>query len=521
MPGRARAIDAVAIAWLLACLVAVVWLAPSIPVTWDERAHALYGDAILRWFTDGDPQALAFRGDSFYGGGFDLLGALVRRGASDPYPVLHVLGGLVAWSGLLVVWRLARRLGPEVGLLALVLLTTAPVYVGHAFANPKDLPLAVGYAAGLLGVVRWFEAPRPTWKTVASVGLLIGLAACVRVSGLFALAILLVGAGGRLLRCARAQGRAAALTEADRVVPAVVGVVAVAWVVMLAAWPWAQQNPLVRPLLSLANLVDFQAHDRTMPFAGEVMRTLEPRRDYAFHYLAFKLPLPLLAGVLLAAVQAGRARATTLVVAGAAVMVPLSLVLLLNPVLYDGMRHLLFVVPPLCVLAAWGIVEAVRRWARAWSLWVLAGLLGCGGALVMQARALVSLHPMQTVWFNPLVGGLAGAQGRYSLDYYGFTYREAADRLRDYVAADASLRGVEHIPIAAAMPQWAARWTFGAPFEPTRGPAMNEPAPIFYIAYTRGDAHTKHPRAATVATVERDGVVLAVVKDLRKRGRGG
>lgn len=518
-PRYARAIDACAIAWLLACLGAVLWLAPTAPVTWDERAHALYGDAILRWFTDGDPQALAFRGDSFYGGGFDLLGALVRRGADDPYVALHRLGGVVAWLGGVAMWRVARRLGPAVGLLALVLLTLTPVYVGHAFANPKDLPLAAGYAAGLLGVVRWFEAPERGRGRVASVGLLLGLAACVRVSGLFLLGVLVVGELVALRR--RAPDRAELLREADRVVPSLVCVVALAWAVMLVPWPWALQNPVVRPLLSLANLVDFQAHDRLMPFAGESMRTLEPRRDYAFHYLAFKLPLPILAGLMLAAVTSWRAPQPTLRVVWAAALVPLLLVLLLNPVLYDGMRHVLFVVPPLCVLAAWGIVAAVRRWAKPWPLLVIAGGLGMGWAAVTQARALVSMHPMQAVWFNPLVGGLSGAQGRYSLDYYGFTYRECATKLRAYVKADPSLRDVPRIPIAAAMPQWAATWTFGAPFEPTRGPSMNEPAPIFHVAYTRGDAHLEYPRAATVATVERDGVVLAVVKDLRRRGHGG
>lgn len=510
----ARAADAFAVVWLGACLVACILVVPTVPVTWDEHAHALYGDAVLRWFATAgaDPQALAFRGDSFYGAAYDLLGACVRRiCGGDGFAVLHGLGGGVAWCGLVVVWRLARRLDAVTGALALVLLTLTPVYVGHAFANPKDLPFAVGYAGGVLGLALWFEHDARSWKRTALVGVLLGLSCCVRAAGLGLLGMLLGIEMVRLLRPGESESSLA--ERADAVVPHLVLVVSIAWAVMVVAWPWALQSPLVRPLLSLANLVDFDAHDRLMPFAGEMMRTTEPRRDYVLHMLALKLPLPILVGGGLSVVLAERSKWRVLLPVHAAWVLPIVAVVLVNPVLYDGLRHMLFVVPVACVAAAWGIVAALRRFGPAWSLLAAAGVLAGLVALFQQGAAIVRLHPMQSVWFNPVVGGLEGAQGRYSLDYYGFSYGEAASLLREHVGDRAGPIAVE-----AAMPSWAGRWTFGAPFQYTRGPGVEEPVAEFYVAYTRGEAHTKYPNSPIVATVSRDGVVLAVVKALRPGG---
>jgi hypothetical protein len=38
---------------------------------------------------------------------------------------------------------------------------------------------------------------------------------------------------------------------------------------------------------------------------------------------------------------------------------------------------------------------------------------------------MVRLHPYQLVYFNSLVGGPSGAQNRFEMDYWGFSYKEA------------------------------------------------------------------------------------------------
>src|SRR6185295_11502077 len=99
----------------------------------------------------------------------------------------RLMGALVGLVGLVAVWRTGRHVGgPLAGLLALMLLATCPLYVGHLFMNAKDGPFAVAMAILLLGLVRALEQyPHPSPATVALTGLGIGLAIGSRILGGF------------------------------------------------------------------------------------------------------------------------------------------------------------------------------------------------------------------------------------------------------------------------------------------------------------------------------------------------
>src|SRR5205807_10344530 len=117
-----------------------------------------------------DTRALSFVNLYMYGGGFDMLAALLAK--ILPFALFEtrrLAGAAVGLVGLFVVWRVARRVGgSKAGLLALVLLCISPLYSGHVYMNPKDAPFAVAMALLLLGLGRWFEGhPRPGPATVA------------------------------------------------------------------------------------------------------------------------------------------------------------------------------------------------------------------------------------------------------------------------------------------------------------------------------------------------------------------
>jgi hypothetical protein len=87
-----------------------------------------------------------------------------------------------------------------------------------------------------------------------------------------------------------------------------------------------------------------------------------------------------------------------------------------------GIRHLIFLFPPLFVLAGLGIEVVMRRlrptWARALAFIavILPGVLG-----------IVRLHPYESIYFNALGGGVSGADGKYELDRWCLSYREATE----------------------------------------------------------------------------------------------
>ena len=111
-----------------------------------------------------------------------------------------------------------------------------------------------------------------------------------------------------------------------------------------------------------------------------------------------------------------------------AVIFPVVYVVARHSTLYDGVRHLLFIVPPLVVLAAVGWVSAIAATAGAWRAAVALLLMaGLAEPLVFQ----VQNHPNQVAYFQPLVGGPRAAYMRFEMDYWGNCLFEAVKQTAD------------------------------------------------------------------------------------------
>jgi hypothetical protein len=130
------------------------------------------------------------------------------------------------------------------------------------------------------------------------------------------------------------------------------------------------------------------------------------------------MPLVVLAGAALSlAVMASRSpsRVAAAGLAGA-VIFPIAYVVAKQSTLYDGLRHLLFIVPPLAALAAVGwhaLLTSRRRWVATGAMLALA--IGVVEPVIFSIRN----HPNQVVYFNPIVGGPRRAVGQFELDYWG------------------------------------------------------------------------------------------------------
>jgi hypothetical protein len=126
-----------------------------------------------------------------------------------------------------------------------------------------------------------------------------------------------------------------------------------------------------------------------------------------------------------------------------AVVLPVAIVAS-GAVLYDGIRHLLFIIPPLVGLSAMGwlsLLESRARWVRVTAVALLVG--GVAEPVGFSLRN----HPHQVVYFNPLLGGPRQATGRFELDYWGNCLYPAQRR----VAAMAIRAGM---PIAVSGHRW-------------------------------------------------------------------
>src|SRR5215472_3054307 len=165
---------------------------------WDDYTHAEYADLLLRMYGSGfkDTGALSFANLYMYGGGFDMVAALLHKVIPlELFETRRLVGAIVGVIGLAVTWRLARRIGgPLAGLAALLLLALCPIFYGHIFMNPKDAPFAVAMIVLMLGLVRLAEEyPQASPRTILIIGLGAGLSIGSRILGGLALVYALIG----------------------------------------------------------------------------------------------------------------------------------------------------------------------------------------------------------------------------------------------------------------------------------------------------------------------------------------
>lgn len=157
-------------------------------------------------------------------------------------------------------------------------------------------------------------------------------------------------------------------------------------------------------------------------------------------WLVYTTPPVVLAGALLSLGRLKDSVRSALPVLGMwfALLFPIAYVIARNSTIYDGIRQLLFIMPPLFVLAAmgWGwCLHALDFRGKAMAAGVLA--LGLLEPLAFQVRN----HPNQVVYFNQLLGGPAAARQRFELDYWGNCYFQAMRQA-------ASLARQARVPVA-------------------------------------------------------------------------
>ena len=499
-------------------VLAVVVVHDDYGITWDEPAHSIYGDLVRAYFLSGgtDHRGDAFLNLRYYGAVADLVPSLLHP-ANDlaKYQIRHLVCGVFALATLLATWTFAR-LGPGRWLptLAVLALATMPRFVGHAFDNLKDIPFA-GAVAGFVAAMTALAAARDgrTWRLLVC-GLAAGFLLAVRPGGLPVLLLLFFGC---TIAADATIGRRGGPAMSIRFAV----ILAIGWVLMVLPWPWAHASPILRPAEAVWMASRFPFSPRVL-YAGAVMPSIELPRTYYPWMLLITTP-PIVLGLALLGLAQTAATLRTDRTSPAAhfqavtalwFLLPLAAIIVTHPNVYDGIRHVLFVLPPLAVLAAIGattLAALVPPRAR------VVATLGTAALLCAPLPDLIRLHPYQTTYFNQLVGGLAGAEGRYETDYWVASYGEAFAwvnaRARETPSRPVRvlLAGTGYLlPIAEvyAGPNVHAKVIQQVP------PARTLPPGVDYcIATARfGYATSLFPDAPIVHRIGRDGTVFTVIR---------
>ena len=492
---------------------------------WDDYTHAEYADLLLKMYGSGfkDTGALSFANLYMYGGGFDMAAALLHKVIPlELFETRRLLGAIVGVIGLAVTWRLGRRVGgPLAGLVALLLLALCPTFYGHMFMNPKDAPFAVAMAVLMLGLVRLAEEyPQASPRAILIIGLGSGLSIGSRILGGLALVYALIGFLPLFIEEVRKQGARAAIGRFVHVLYTLLPGLVLGYLIMGLIWPWSIIE-LGNPFHALTYFSHFFEKPWKEMFDGALVSVPDMPWSYLPTLFALQLPEVLLvlslAGVVGTFIVLPRSdvtarRKTILLMLTLAAAMPIAIAIVKRPALYNGIRHFIFVIPPMTVLAGLTF-EWIMRWLkdnrRSWQPAVLAVFVF---GLLLPLGEMIRLHPYQYTHFNHLAGTVRGADDRFMLDYWGLAFKQASDALREQLAEkhEAPPRGRKW-KVAVCGPQRPAQVALGPDF------TIGWDSHAADFAMTLGEFYCKGLSAPVMVEIKRDDVVFARVYDIRGR----
>ncbi len=411
-------------------------------LTWDEEYHRTYGELIIRWYQSffKDTAATQHEFLIFYGGFFDTLAQGVSRlSPFGVYETRHLVGALFGLWTIFMSYKIARHMaGDLAGFFSALFLTLHPVFYGHMFNNPVDTPFSALILTTLYYLISTYDQlPKLPAKSLIMLGISLGLTAALRNVGILVLLPYLAVLWFLWFANQGIQTRSFFKNDRWRTLRDLVRnigwILAIAWPVMLAGWPWAQLDPLSNPFKAMVKGSRWGLNDN-MPvfFNGRYQLVSAVPKDFVIKSMLLMSPefffIVLLTGILSAVVYIIRRPElkTQTVKIGYLVFTcifPVGAAILFNSPRYDGGRQFLFIIPQLAILGGISFAallhSSLKRWGKALII------LAVGASLCITAFDMITLHPYQTVYFNRiLAGGLKKAAEKYETDYWGNSYRE-------------------------------------------------------------------------------------------------
>lgn len=289
--------------------------------------------------------------------------------------------------------------------------TTAYLWLRVPLMLLAFAPAVVAARRSFAGTIRavgqaWFQ----TRLLLLSAAVALGLCNSIRVAGPLAGTLVSLAFVARLGR---------------KSIPPLLAYWVTAGLTMYATWPFLWPAPIQRLWGSIRLMGDFPSH--SVLFNGRDISSRALPWDYLPRLLGLQLTEPavllIVIGALLSAIaflrSSGDRLGLTLV--GLWIGVPAAAVILFRAPVYGNLRQLLFILPPMFLLAGIGL-STLLKVLRLRIFQVIAICL----VLIPGFIGNVGLHPYEYTYYNVFVGGLNGAAGRFETDPWCISYREAA-----------------------------------------------------------------------------------------------
>ncbi len=322
------------------------------------------------------------------------------------------------------------------GLYVWAFVLATPLFIGHASMNYKDMPVAAGVTMVSAGLIFGWTIARPLVSWIVTLVLVLpGSLIALGSRGGAIVLLLAVIVGSNVIWLFSRKWSAIARVATSSLLAVVVATLVILW-----------SNPIARidPLAWIPASIDRAG---SYPWNGPIRMngvdviSIDLPWWYVPVWLLAQLPLLTLTIIFATFIFAGwalikprqalpRKDLLPLVpLALQAILVPI-VVVASGPVLYDGLRHVLFMIPALVALTAITIRALAGLTADSTGIKSAIPYIVAAVVTIASFFAVVRWYPYQYAFLNP-VAGWDKQQRNWEVDYWGLSGREGVTALLD------------------------------------------------------------------------------------------
>lgn len=349
----------------------------------------------------------------------------------------------------LVFWWTSVSYGKFAGVIAVLSLSLYPLFLSEShFNNEKDIPETVFWSFTLFST--WRGIATKSWRWILASGVFFGLALGTKFNVLFSIFVILPWLLFYLINNRRRKLSFGLSPKGNtRLLLAMIAVPLLGLYIVIGTWPEFWSDPTGK----IARIVGFY---KTIGIAGDVdQRFLGPLgvNTYAVQWILYTTPLVILflafMGIVVTVSKGFPGKQMQSLFFLLWLMVPIVRVTWPGMNIYGGARQIMEYIPAMAIIAGAGggwfrdqisgflRILGVGRYKQT----LLASFLVIGLFFPITLK-LIKIHPNENVYFNPIIGGLAGAKGRDFPGWgvsFGAPYRGAIEWINSNAEPGAKL----------------------------------------------------------------------------------
>ena len=329
----------------------------------------------------------------------------------SPYQAHHLFYFLTFLLSIPALYFLCAHWMDEWAALGTVILfSTQPLFWGNAFINPKDIPFMAFFIISVyLGFVMVDSKSNSIWWKIIIAGIVLGLTTSIRSFGLIAGAFAIF------------HGLRKDFHQTLKIIPFYLLITAS---ITYLSWPYLWSAPVSRFIESITTMAQHPVNFYTL-FMGEIYLNNQLPFFYFPTFVALQLTIPVLFLIVVGLFVSFKFflkdnTKEPMILLMAWFLIPTLVIGFSGSTMYDNARQLLFLTPPLFIIAGIGLDTILKNIKQPLFQIVLIATLVLPGIY-----ACFRLHPYQYIYYNELIGGVGGAFRKFDLDYSGTSFKEA------------------------------------------------------------------------------------------------